>query len=89
MRIAYNRSNENIEEKEIEYKPDNLIMVSRRNMKMSCLKCGKIFLSEGPYNRICAKCNVINKKERVTRYPVIVSFAELADNVENGKYARY
>ncbi len=82
MRTAYNRSNVNIEGKEIEYKPDNLIMVSRRNMKMSCLKCGKKFLSEGPSNRICTKCNVINRKERVARYPAIISFSELARNAE-------
>ncbi len=77
MRTAYNRSNVNIEGKEIEYKPDNLIMVSRLKKKTPCLKCGTEFLSEGSYNRICVKCNVINRRERVVRNPVIFSFVEL------------
>ena len=81
MRTAYNRSNVNIEGKEIECKPDNLTMVSRRNKKTPCLKCGKKFLSEGPYNRICVECNVINKGIRVVRNPAIFSFVELTDKV--------
>ena len=47
MRTACNCSNVNIEEKGIEYKPDNLIMVSRWYKKLSCLKCGKKSLSKG------------------------------------------
>ncbi len=27
--------------------------------KRICLKCGKKFLSKGPYNRLCEKCGVI------------------------------
>lgn len=27
-----------------------------------CLKCGKKFPSTGPYNRICEKCNSVNKQ---------------------------
>ncbi len=27
-----------------------------------CLKCGEKFLSERPYNRICEKCSLINKR---------------------------
>ena len=28
----------------------------------TCLKCGHLFLSEGPQNRICPKCKRINAK---------------------------
>ncbi len=89
MKTTYNYSNGSIEEKKIGLKADNIIMVSKRNMKLSCLKCGNKFLSEDPHNRVCTKCNEINSKEKVARYPVIVSFAELADDVERGKYAIY
>jgi predicted amidophosphoribosyltransferase len=34
----------------------------RSNKKRLCLKCGKKFLSIGPYNRICEKCSLINKR---------------------------
>lgn len=30
--------------------------------KRLCLKCGKKFLSERPYNRICEKCSLINNR---------------------------
>ena len=30
--------------------------------KRLCLKCGKKFLSERPYNRICEKCSLINEE---------------------------
>ncbi len=26
-----------------------------------CLKCNRSFLSEGPWNRLCARCNAQNK----------------------------
>ncbi|GAX60094.1 DNA repair exonuclease [Candidatus Scalindua japonica] len=79
MRTSYNLSNVNIEEKEINYKPDNLIMVSRCHKEISCLKCGKKFHSEGPYNRICNKCNLINERTRANTYSV--KFEICKDNV--------
>ncbi len=30
--------------------------------KRLCLKCGKNFLSENPYNRICGNCSLTNKR---------------------------
>jgi hypothetical protein len=30
--------------------------------KRLCLKCGEKFLSGRPYNRICEKCNLANKR---------------------------
>ena len=89
MRTAYNRSNVNIEEKEVEYKPDNLIMVSRRNMKMSCLKCGKKFFSEGLHNRICEKCNLINEETRAPTYSLSLKFAEITDHLKENKFEFY
>ncbi len=83
MRTAYNCSNVNLVEKREEIKPGNFQIIVRRGRKNRlCLKCGKKILSEGPYNRICAKCNLTNEKIRVARYPLIFSFTELAENVE-------
>ncbi|MHC4270370.1 MAG: hypothetical protein ACYSTS_18185 [Planctomycetota bacterium] len=83
MRTAYNCSNVNLVEKREEIKSGNFKIIVRRGSKnRPCLRCGKKFLSEGPYNRICAKCNLINEKIRAARYPIIFSFTELTDNVE-------
>ena len=30
--------------------------------KRLCLKCGKKFLSENPYNRICEQCSLTNEE---------------------------
>ncbi len=88
MISAYNRSNV-IEEKETEYKPDKLIMVSRCRKKMSCLKCGKEFYSEGLYNRICEECNLINESTRVTTYSLSLKFAEITDHLKENKFEFY
>ena len=34
----------------------------RPTSKRKCLKCGKLFQSKGPANRICKNCNEINLK---------------------------
>ncbi len=78
MISAYNHSNV-IDEKETKYQPDKFIMVSRCLKKMSCLKCGKEFYSEGLYNRICEECNLINESTRVTTYSLSLKFAEITD----------
>jgi hypothetical protein len=63
MRTAYNRSNLNLIENGERKKPGNFEKIVRKQWKnMPCLSCGKKFLSEGPYNRICAKCNLKNEK---------------------------
>jgi hypothetical protein len=83
MRTDYNCSNVNLVEKREEIISGNFKMIVRRGRKnRPCLSCGREFLSEGPYNRICAKCNLNNEKIRAARYPLIFSSTELADNVE-------
>jgi len=39
-----------------------------------CLKCGKKFLSEGIFNRICIKCDLENQKEISS---VFISYCEI------------
>ena len=89
MRTSYNRSNVNIEEKETEYKHDNLIMVGRWHKKMPCLKCGKKFFSEGLYNRICEKCNLINEGTGANTYSLSLKFAEITDHLKENKFKFY
>jgi len=38
--------------------------------KRTCLKCGKQFLSKGPYNRICEKCSLMNERIAFSTYSV-------------------
>jgi rRNA maturation endonuclease Nob1 len=38
--------------------------------KRRCLKCGKQFLSKGPYNRICDKCGLMNERVASSTYSV-------------------
>jgi hypothetical protein len=38
--------------------------------KRDCLKCGKQFLSKGPYNRICEKCGLMNERVASSTYSV-------------------
>ncbi len=38
--------------------------------KRACLKCGKQFLSKGPYNRICEKCGLMNERVASSTYSV-------------------
>ena len=33
----------------------------------TCLRCGLLFPSEGPGNRICASCRAINERQRISR----------------------
>ena len=35
----------------------NLLFSKNIKKKRSCLMCGKMFVSNGPYNRRCPKCN--------------------------------
>ncbi|OHB88781.1 MAG: hypothetical protein A3D13_09610 [Planctomycetes bacterium RIFCSPHIGHO2_02_FULL_40_12] len=38
--------------------------------KRACLKCGNLFLSKGPYNRICEKCGLMNERIASSTYSV-------------------
>lgn len=83
MRNAYNYSNLDLIENGEKNNPGNFNIIVRRQWKnVSCLSCGKKFLSEGSYNCICAKCNLKNEKIRAVRYPVFVSFTELVESIE-------
>jgi hypothetical protein len=42
----------------------------RFQKKRPCLKCGEKFLSQGPYNRICEKCSLINEEIALSTYTV-------------------
>ncbi|MFQ5712701.1 MAG: hypothetical protein ACE5GU_01580 [Candidatus Scalinduaceae bacterium] len=83
MRNTSNFSSANIEEKALKDKPVNFNSpVSRLHKKRLCLKCGKKFLSEGPHNRICVKCGLINDGIRVGIYSVSLRFAEVMNCIE-------
>ena len=77
----------NIEEKELKDKPDNFnTPVDRLQNKRLCLKCGKKFLSEGPHNRICVKCGLINDRIIVVTYSVSLRFSDVMNFVEEHLY---
>lgn len=38
-----------------------------------CLRCGEKFLSEGPYNRVCEDCSVINARVYKNEYKIITT----------------
>ncbi len=61
MRNSYNTLNANSKEKEKKCKADNLpTTLNRWEKRRPCLKCGREFASQGPYNRICDTCGLIN-----------------------------
>ncbi|KKK55668.1 hypothetical protein LCGC14_3072240 [marine sediment metagenome] len=71
-------SSTNIEENELKDKSDNFnTPVNRLYKKRLCLKCGKKFLSEGPHNRICVKCGLINVRIIVGTYSVSLRFSDV------------
>ncbi len=77
----------NIEEKELKDKPNNFnIPVSRQEKERLCLKCGKNFLSNGPHNRICVKCGLINERSKSRHIPNFTSgkvFRKSSNLIEN------
>jgi len=42
----------------------------RFQKKRPCLKCEEKFLSQGPYNRICEECSLINEEIALNSYYV-------------------
>ncbi len=79
MRNTSSCLSSSIEEKELKDKPDNFnTSVGRLQKKRLCLKCGKIFLSKGPHNRICVKCGLINDRIIVVgTYSVSLRFSDV------------
>ena len=71
----------NIEKNELKDKPDNFnTSVGKLQNKRLCLKCGKKFLSEGPHNRICVKCDLINDRIRIVgTYSVSSRFSDVTN----------
>ncbi|HDY66629.1 MAG TPA: hypothetical protein ENH85_02430 [Candidatus Scalindua sp.] len=78
MRNTSSYLSSNIQEKELKDKPDNFnTWVGKLQNKRLCLKCGKKFLSEGPHNRICVKCGLINVRIIVGTYSVSLRFSDV------------
>lgn len=47
-------------------------MNSFHHTRRKCLKCDKQFLSEGPANRLCGRCNDDNRKHAAQRVEFIL-----------------
>ncbi len=79
MRNTSSCLSSNIEEKELKDKPNNFnTRVGKLQSKRLCLKCGKKFLSEGPHNRICVKCGLINDRIIIVgTYSVSLRFSDV------------
>ncbi len=78
MRNTSSYCSSNIQDKELKHKPNNFnTSVGKLQNKRLCLKCGQKFLSEGPHNRICVKCGLINDRIIVVTYSVSLSFAKV------------
>jgi hypothetical protein len=54
--------------------------------KRLCLKCGEKFLSELPYNRICEKCSLINKKIALKTHSVSSKPLGEEDSISRSRY---
>ncbi len=54
--------------------------------KRTCLKCGKQFLSKGPYNRICDKCGLMNERVASSTYSVSEKSSSESNTLEKRFY---
>lgn len=54
--------------------------------KRRCLKCGKQFLSKGPYNRICDKCGLMNERVASSTYSVSDKSSSESNTLEKRFY---
>ena len=54
--------------------------------KRACLKCGKQFLSRGPYNRICEKCGLMNERVASSSYSVSEKSSSESNTLEKRFY---
>lgn len=54
--------------------------------KRLCLKCGKKFLSKGPYNRICEKCGMMNERIASSSYSISSKPSDEASVLEKKFY---
>ncbi len=54
--------------------------------KRACLKCGKQFLSKGPYNRICEKCGLMNERVSPSAYSVSEKSSSELNSLEKRFY---
>ena len=81
MRNTSSYLSSNIQEKELKDKPNNFnTPVGRLQNKRLWLKCGKKFLSKGPHNRICVKCDLINDRIGIVgTYSVSSRFSDVTN----------
>ncbi len=63
MKNKYSCLNVNTKSRITRYIPERSD-INKRNLKKKrlCLKCGKMFLSTGPYNRLCENCVSSNRR---------------------------
>ncbi len=54
--------------------------------KRACLKCGKQFLSKGPYNRICDKCGLMNERVASSAYSISEKSSSESNSLEKRFY---
>lgn len=83
MKKNYKLSKTDRDEEETKYTPEYYnIKVSKWQKKRACLKCGNKFHSNGPHNRICEKCNLMNLRIGPARYSLSLRFGEVTSYVE-------
>ncbi len=54
--------------------------------KRPCLKCGNKFVSEGPYNRICEKCRLVNERTAPSVYSLSGTSKDEPNPIKEGLY---
>ncbi len=58
----------------------------RSKKKRLCLKCGKKFLSKGPYNRVCERCGLLNERMATSTYSIGNTSPDKSDVLEDRLY---
>jgi Zn finger protein HypA/HybF involved in hydrogenase expression len=44
---------------------------NKKRVPRECLRCGRVFMSEGNFNRICPSCNQINANIAMPTFEVL------------------
>ncbi len=87
MKNTYSRLKSNRKKRVLrdtpEYCDSNKIRFKKKRL---CLKCGKKFLSQGPYNRICEKCGSINERISTSTYSVSSKPSDEPNSLEKRFY---
>ena len=54
------------------YIKKDVVNPAPKPIKRQCLKCNRVFMAEGRFNRICRRCHITNQGiPDVTRYKVM------------------